>query len=649
MIEMKRQREKNLASKILENNQVVTRGPERIRVGNPQDRVAIMPRDELPTQGLLKLAASREIKRKVSPQFGEMVDLTKKDPGLSVTSNTVGPVRGRGKTIKIVAPTGAGPSGSVLRDTAGTVTVSADGYLIIGGRNSGIKVSNNTKIVIQQPGASQNQNNTNSPSQGTELLVKRIPTPSGLKALPDSISGIEKSTDPTMKDHSSVKPDAPRTPAILNASISPPLYQSRGNIPSVVRQHQFLNRELNSSGVVTQNPNSLSSNLINRPLNSALSNKKQDTPARGHSQQNGSELQSTPAKVRKLSVSQESTVNSPSCMSIEERLREPNINRVSENVVKSVNIAGDILDSYYSVLNSTKSNKVETHPPKPVVSQTTPKYVETSNKHYVSPDIKSRLLQTVVNNKTLANAASPVLNVDKSHELVTHTVSQISQRTVNTLTAHQAIPTNLISQSPVNSTIGSNPLSNMNSQNHVTNMQIDTDKGGPPRSYSQNTSHNISQHVNQASSMARPKSGTSMSPIEALLTGNTPSNVTANPYQLTQSPVSTPRPLTFPTIRTEISKPSNLISRQNVFDMFDSSENQMVTNDNSSRNTMPVKQLGAHSGLPSMELMKNIREKDSASVNYGSPLKTSSIMEALKFKLSQPSNQVGRTSSNHAL
>ncbi|XP_052801093.1 uncharacterized protein LOC128231883 [Mya arenaria] len=368
MIELKRQREKNLAMSALQNHKVITRGPERITVPNPKGGVMIIPKEEM-SSGVLRMAATREIKRKVDPGFAQnptrfSSPAGKRDAGLNIIDHSL-PGSKQPKTIRIVA---GGPGHASVKETAESVKVNSDGFLIIGGKNSGIKVTENTKIVIQPQPAAQGGATPAQPGQplvgptlqrivspnpqpGTskpmgEMQLKKIPTPSGI----GSVQGMSLAS-------ASVNQSVMGAQAISRPACSAPVV----NISS-----------LSQSAAGTQASGQLTPDL-QKKLDIAqrillLSQHKKRVIDQQQQQQQGGV---SPAKMMRLEPStsgqtiEERLRNTSDQRSIEERLREPNIDNkvvtVSQSVISNVNIASDILDTYYSVLNENKTKQDESN------------------------------------------------------------------------------------------------------------------------------------------------------------------------------------------------------------------------------------------------------------------------------------------------
>ena len=106
------------------------------------------------------------------------------------------------KIIKILA-SAPGTSIDAVRQTAESVKVSSDGYLILNGKPTSIKVTPNTKIVIQPQGAGDSQGSADGASQGSEgsshavgfplgkeVVIKKIPTSAGLQPLSDMEASV---------------------------------------------------------------------------------------------------------------------------------------------------------------------------------------------------------------------------------------------------------------------------------------------------------------------------------------------------------------------------------------------------------------------------------------------------------------------------
>ena len=271
----------------------------------------IIPKNELPSSGVLRMAATREIKRKVDSTFpqSQVINIagpaSKRDPSLNIIDHSI-PGSKQPKTIRIVAG-GTGP-GSV-KETAESVKVSADGYLIISGKNSGIKVSENTKIVIQPPGA---------PGAPKAPSTSQMTPQPGATPPPQS-GQVRKITIPVQQMPQQVK----------------------GSIQDIVNQAAASNQPLTPE--------------FKKKLEIAQRLMVLDQHKKKYIEQQ--QKSNGPAKVLRT----DSSGSQSDRRSIEERLRDPNVNidnqlgSVSQNVVSNVNIASDILDTYYSVLNDSKT------------------------------------------------------------------------------------------------------------------------------------------------------------------------------------------------------------------------------------------------------------------------------------------------------
>lgn len=711
MIEIKRQREKKLAASALHNHGVITRGPERIRMANPQGGIMIIPKSEMNSTGVLRMAATREIKRKVAsqPQLPNLAplnrqgkspivhtsgretvvkaDLSKKEPGLSIVDQTT-PGSNQPKTIRIVASNANGqPS---VKQTAESVKVSADGYLIISGKNSGIKVTENTKIVIQPPGGATPSAEAASQLQAAskEILIKKIPTPSSLKQVSGlNLSGIANMPGSTVQNTAGATVPGPsQVPSQVVSSISPgnqmPIQQQvslqrllkqTASNPQLSHQQAALQGFVNQMGEKGQLTPDMKKKLdiaqrillLNQQKRKFLEQQKSQV------QQNGQAAGVNPPKIIRLDVGTED-VNSSA---IEERLRDPSVSidnqlgSVSQNVISNVNIASDILDTYYSVLNDAKSK--------------------------ASASVQQNVSSVSV---TLQQNTAPLTqNVDISQSLQRTNVSQLPT-TVQGVVLQQQQPStvaattentkpapvqgnmsevtrqiyNLISKSGTGGLMSALAKAQMGKPNTPPLVkQVGNEQSGSPLIQtsavpsqgvtvanlvsqselntqpvtSLTSSSSISDLLRSALGNAETKN-TEVSPIEALFASNarmkTETDSISKPssqYTLVQA-LATKTPVTVNPTPHKASPEKN--ERQNLFDTFETSQENV-------NSTIVAGELSVPGQSESSEVSKEVKLKlkadgmslpSSSTLNFGSPLKTSSVLEALKGKLQTVKPQI---------
>lgn len=692
--ELKRQREKKLAASALHNHQVITRGPERIRVPNPAGGVMIIPKSEMNSTGVLRMAATRELKRKVNPQFAQKgqvvhtVNPTKKDLGLNIIDQTT-PGSSQPKTIRIVASSGTG-QGSV-KQTAENVKVSADGYLIISGKNSGIKVTENTKIVIQPPGQQPQGATSNQPpmAQSPVTVTGNTPDFSQLtgagkvltpKPNPGS-SGLK--TTPASSDTSN-SPSVPGTgQQITLASL---LKQASGSqILSANEQArlQAMIKQLISEGTMTPEK-AKTVEIARRILQLNLQKRKM-------LQQKSETTDMNTPKVAKF----ESQTNEGSGSSslIEQKLREPNVNidsqlgSVSKNVISNVNIASDILDTYYSVMNEdkVKTSIDSTAVTKPSAEVTQAEIKTVSNVTSASPACQSTVPQTTgpVSSNTVTSPLS-----SKPPAAQGGSISDVTRLIINLMnkgdTGRSTGPDN---QRPATSSTN-NVLTQSVTNNHTAlsqNSVTASSVGKCPESsnmitntFSESNSSSLSglAPTGSVSDLLKsanikqndPPNNNVVDPIEALLTSNT--TIKSNSVSVSKTSImealasnfsgsdlnlNTNQSHCIPKVVTTPPLPEKT-ERPNLFDSFDAHapSNILITSvpsvNQSVSVTDAIKTVGASTGNQTASANvfnsntdeKTIRMKlkadkmplpSSSTINFGSPLKTTSVLEALKCKL----------------
>ncbi|XP_053384151.1 uncharacterized protein LOC123536403 isoform X3 [Mercenaria mercenaria] len=761
MIELKRQREKKLAASALHNHGIITRGPERIRVPDPQGGVMIIPKAEMNSTGVLRMAATREIKRKVftQPNLAQNVgrlsrpqvvhtlanqnqtvvkaDLSKKDAGLSIIDQTT-PGSTQPKTIRIVASNANGqPS---VKQTAENVRVSSDGYLIISGKNSGIKVTENTKIVIQPPGATPPSTEGGSIPQasGKEVLIKKIPTPSSFKQLPGlSLSSITNTQGNTLTASPSATMQTPGQVPAQGVSASPSSQvpnQQQINLQGLLKQtavNPQLNQQQALQGLVHQigNKGNLSPEmkkkldiaqrilLLNQQKRQLLEQQKLIKQHK-QEQQNGPSPGVCPPKIIKL----DSSSGAGNSSAIEERLRDPSLNidkqlgSVSQNVISNVNIASDILDTYYSVLNDAKSTANNQNVPSATVTmpQNTQSLTRNTSMPQNSANIVVSLPHTSVQGVTGQTAQNVPVPQNQKPAPAQGNISEVTRQIYDLINKtgtgglvsalakaqlmKQNVPTSVSQSGAELIGIPKVQLSSVPSQNVtvsdivnqtqqvIVSQSSQVDNQTPqvvvqtPKVVVQapqivNQTHQVvnqipqvvnqvAQVVNQApqtvptltsnssisdllrSAMLKPNTETSseVSPIEALLSKTTPTKVETDSVSKTVPKSPLVQALTSRTQLSLNSVPKTFESspekneRQNLFDSFETSKSSAVP----SAPPASANDLNLTGQMENTDVTKEIKLKlradgislpASSTLNFGSPLKTSSVLEALKCKL----------------
>ena len=121
---------------------------------------------------------------------------------LNVVHKAAAGLAPRQKIIKIVAKA-PGTGIDAVRQTAEGLKISSERYLILNGTPTSIKVTPNTKIVIQPQGAGDSHGAADRASQGSEtsahavgfplgkeVVIKKIPTPAGSQPLSDMEASV---------------------------------------------------------------------------------------------------------------------------------------------------------------------------------------------------------------------------------------------------------------------------------------------------------------------------------------------------------------------------------------------------------------------------------------------------------------------------
>ena len=432
MIEFKRKRAEQRAS-----GQVATTKPPTTQ------GIMIMPREEIPTDGVLRLAASREIRWKIDPKnvsirqgltdSGRTSTVVKtpdaksfpsyprmgRPPISSVTQaqssvgqspsqnqampaansnptvrpqNTLNVVHKKAvglapgqKIIKILA-SAPGTGIHAVRQTAESVKVSSDGFLILNGKPTSIKVTPNTKIVIQPQGTGDSQDGT---TQGTgadgsgpgvgsplgkEVVIKKIPTPAGLQPLSDTEASVSIQPVRQNEQVQQVQRTVPQSQPLqnhshFNANIGQghgPGRTVAGNQPGMVPGRPTVQtpRIVNVTGQqqsVVSSPGTNPSQAMDP--NSIEARKQQlDIAQRLLAAKRRQLMQNGPIsqKVARIEKDTSPLISSPNVPMNQQRVVNSNldqVNSLSSNVLQNVNISNDILDSYYSVMNESGGQK----------------------------------------------------------------------------------------------------------------------------------------------------------------------------------------------------------------------------------------------------------------------------------------------------
>ncbi|KAL4225500.1 cat eye syndrome chromosome region [Mactra antiquata] len=680
--ELKRQREKKLAASALQNHQVITRGPERIRVPNPQGGVMIIPKSEMNSSGVLRMAATREIKRKVNPQFVNKSQVVhklgvsgKKDLGLNIIDQTT-PGSNQPKTIRIVASTGSG-HGSV-KQTAENVKVSSDGFLIIGGKNSGIKVTENTKIVIQPPTAQPPSTSTS----GAPTPPTQSPATSGGNR-PDlsQLVGSSTVTFPKIKTgstDSSVKPNSPAVTGqqmsltgLLRQAATTQILSAhdQSRLQALIKHHSEGSLTPEKAKAVEVAKKILQMNLQKRKL----LQQKSDTTDEENS-----------PKVAKL--------GSPGMSSlIEQKLRDPTVSidsqlgNVSKNVISNVNIASDILDTYYSVMNEAKnrtsgeSGVSAAAVSKPVVTVANIPTAQTSVSNSVSTPQSSQLTipRTV---HSAPSQSSPSIRSPTPGGLrsppVQGSISDVTRLIMNLINKNDTsggggggaggsssifnltrpvVTTvhSVVTQSVANTTrnISQDSTASVSERLHSGNVVTDSLHGIT----SSSSVSDLLRSANMQNVAAQKTTNNDVGPIEALLTSNTA--IKSNSVNVSKSSIvetltsdlavvqsvnvnqSIGNSTSVPTVGNipnslliKEQNPTTSPEKSERVNLFDSFE----TNNFSGTQTVNSNDLNVKPDEKAIRLKlraDKMSMPSSSTVNFGSPLKTTSVLEALKCKL----------------
>ena len=435
MIEFKRKRAEQRAS-----GQMVPPKPPTTQ------GIMIMPREEIPTDGVLRLAASREIRWKIDPnnvslkkgsiESGRTSTVGKtqepatqptrlgRPPVSSVGQSPRPPISSTGQSPNVNPPGPAANSSSAVRpqntlnvvhkkavglapgqkiikilasapgtgihavrQTAESVKVSSDGYLILNGKPTSIKVTPNTKIVIQPQGAGDSQGSADGASPGSEgsghtvgsplgkeVVIKKIPTPAGLQPLSDneasvSIQPIHQNLEQVSRT-GSIQNQSPQNHRQYNVKIGqgqPPARtvagnQQQGMVPGRVTVQTP--RVVNVTGQQNVVPGSGTNPNRTMASDSIEARKQQlDIAQRLLAAKRRQLMQNGPIspKVARLEKDSSPLISSPNVtISRQGNVVNSNVDRVnslSSNVLQNVNISSDILDSYYSVMNEGGGQK----------------------------------------------------------------------------------------------------------------------------------------------------------------------------------------------------------------------------------------------------------------------------------------------------
>ena len=677
--------------------------------------IMIMPREEIPTDGVLRLAASREIKWKIDKNN---VQMTPKLPGAPLGQSSQSTLRtpsssaGRPpnpvnvvhkkaaglapgqKIIKILA-SAPGSGMTAVRQTAENVKVSSDGYLILNGKPTSIKVTPNTKIVIQPQGGTTAQG---SPLEGTgsaatgslgkELIVKKIPTPAGCTPLADLQAGGSTTyrVVETSSSHSGTVP----TITNVEASKQPPEHP-----PNSGPQLPTINSHVSSQpaagpgrpAIQTTGPNS---NPNHHPDPVEMRKRQYDMAQRLLAAKRKQLMQNGPINQKMARLDPKSPNSSPnfatnnqlnSAMSdpskrISSNVEPRSVNVLSSNVVQNVNISGDILDSYYSVLNEANAQKpVQTSAVNNLQVQNLP----VNSNQMAQMDQNHR---TVTNNIAAPVARPNVINSGVSQEAKNLSISALTTALARNLAAPNNLPQRVVqTQHQINpqvdpmtrlhhSSVRPNPnqLTSQNQANHsvpsMCNKSVVIDSGGEPHVPPQTLSNTqpssfsaaLSKHIEstvianqtslpnlltkdsvdiqnhqQISNIGGAQNPTQVShseirPIEALLMGQNSASVSCSNNMLPSTTNIPPNSSVYSHLN--ISPPKS--DRQNLFDMFESNEKYAKvtkSDDFGFANLVDKteKSPGRHPPFMSM--------KGKGKEFVGSPLNIS-VMEALKSKLS---------------
>ena len=421
MIEFKRKRAEQRTS-----GQLQTQKPPTTQ------GIMIMPREEIPTDGVLRLAASREIRWKIDPKnvslkpglnergysstiikapetnaqqrigrpplnsVGQSPNLN--PAGLAANSSpavrpqstlnvvhkkAVGLAPGQ-KIIKILA-SAPGTGIHAVRQTAESVKVSSDGYLILNGKPTSIKVTPNTKIVIQPQASEEASQGSGSEGSGPaigsplgkEVIIKKIPTPAGLQPLADmessvSLQPIHQGFNEHVPAMGSIpqRQNAPNHSQFNNVTLGqgqPTARMATGNQQQGMAPGRVTvqtPRVVNVTGQHGTVPSSgTNPNQVMAPDPVEARKQQFDIAQRLLAAKRRQLMQNGPIspKVARLEKDSSPLISSPNiAISGQGKVLNSNVERVnslSSNVLQNVNISNDILDSYYSVMNEGSVQK----------------------------------------------------------------------------------------------------------------------------------------------------------------------------------------------------------------------------------------------------------------------------------------------------
>ena len=451
--------------------------------------IMIMPREEIPTDGVLTLAASREIKWKINPNTVTMApklpssQTVVKTPGGIAKSlpsesfrgrppnpnsvgiptilntsghppntnsvrqpNTVNVVHKKAaglapgqKIIKILA-SAPGTGITAVRQTAESVKVSSDGYLILNGKPTTIKVTQNTKIVIQPQGAASTpESSTESGAAGDplgkELIIKKIPTPVGLIPLSDAEAGVSTTMHVVDNSKSVMSPTAGNMTAQNPGSLT--ITAQHG--PAMQNRNSLANRQPGGAAqpaIQTAGPNMTPEQLDAKRRQYDMAQRLLAAKRR-QLMQNGPVNQ----KMARLDPNVSQTNPSPNNAVQEQgkgvHSNMPSVNTVSSNVLQNVNISNDILDSYYSVMNEASKQRPVTNSSANIVQQNSlPNSLQhnisannvqpTSLGNSVQPNMLNNMQPNSVQVNRLANNVQP--NSLQQPNRLSNSVQQVAVR-----------------------------------------------------------------------------------------------------------------------------------------------------------------------------------------------------------------------------
>ena len=667
--------------------------------------IMIMPKEEIPTDGVLRLAASREIKWKIdknrvsnlgqssqsvvkTPCSNPSVVKTPSSTGrpahpLNVVHKKAAGLAPGQKIIKILAQT-PGSGVNAVRQTAENVKVSHDGYLILNGKATSIKVTPNTKIVIQPQGSASSQGAA-SAGPGKELIIKKIPTPAGCTPLADletsgsstyqvvdNSSVANKSSIPTVVNMETSKP------ATVNNTQSP--QQSLPHLPTLNKPVQMRSPPTAAPGrpaIQTTGPNSIP-NTVQSSVEMRLQQydiaqrllavKRKQLMQNGPVGQKIARLDSNPVVSNSSPNSQLKSAMSEPLKGVSSNIQARPANVLSNNVVQNVNIAGDILDSYYSVMNEANLQK-------PI--QTNAHVVNNTPVQNLLPVKTDLMAQTPPVEKTPQAVTSNIAAVVGRPNIVSNSANQVTKNlSISALTtalarsiaAGNALPQRLgdtqrhpQTDARLNMNPNSIQLTGVNQVNHstsnvsippnvinlgnVTGAAQQTPPNTPAASFSAALSKRIEATVianqkhqpsllttdsvnihnqNQISNTSAIQNQTRVAPNEGFLTVQTSMPVTYVNNVSSNGTVISPNPSVYSNLT--ISPPKS--DRQNLFDMFETDDKQ--------GKVPKLDDFGFSSLLDRSEKLKHppgMSMRGKGKEFKGSPLNIS-VMEALKSKLS---------------